>query len=223
MLRHRDPSPFEPESGFAPAENHGYTEFMPLESTASKVIARPRLRVRHASLWIPLLLLVACLQMTACQTPRYKSFDGIRPGMNKSEVIETAGGPNRATRWRGLDRWVYIYEDHPGGRLIREVHFDQNTATYVGEAVKPEVSAEEQDKRNELSNLEEERKQNEFNASQDAKLGRARPAPMGMGYNGNKGSFPAADYYDEYIEEGLYGTTPAQEKCKRAPVFRPVE
>jgi len=174
---------------------------------------------------MPLLVLVACHLMTACQTSRYKSFEGIRPGMNKAEVIETAGGPNRAMRWRGLDRWIYIYEDHPGSRLVREVHFDQDTATYVGEAVKPEISAEERDKRNELSNLEEEKKLKEFNAAQDATLGRTRPAPMESngGSNGNNESLPADRYYDEYIQEGLYGTTPAQEKRKRAPVFTPIE
>lgn len=69
--------------------------------------------------------------------------------MTKSEVIEVVGGPSTKLRRQGVDRWRYIFENHPDGELVREVHFVDGKSTYVGIAVKNAVSPEVQDKINE--------------------------------------------------------------------------
>ncbi len=97
--------------------------------------------------------LIALLLFTAgCQTARYKEFEAVHGGMTKGEVLNKVGGPNRTQRWHGRDRWEYTLYGHPEGNIVREVHFENGRSTYVGAAIKPAVSADEQDRGNLLSN-----------------------------------------------------------------------
>lgn len=89
------------------------------------------------------------LLFVGCQTPRYKEFEVIRPGMTKAEVIEAVGGPTSKLRRQGVDRWQYTFENHPDGEQTREVHFVDGKATYVGAQLKSVVSPENQDRINE--------------------------------------------------------------------------
>ncbi len=121
-----------------------------------------------------------------CQTPPLKDYKRLTLGMEKHDVLEIMGNPTRTQRWQGKDRWTYIFYDS-GIRLEKEVHFFENTSVYVGEPLKPEVSAEEQDKINELKNrtqpkdyvnfvLEKERdkiKSQKYDSSED----RQKPPP----------------------------------------------
>ncbi|MDZ4083636.1 MAG: outer membrane protein assembly factor BamE [Bdellovibrionales bacterium] len=93
--------------------------------------------------------LVLALALSGCQTPRYKEFEHVRTGMTKAEVIEAVGGPSAKLRRQGVDRWTYIFENHPDGEMVREVHFVDGKSTYVGAQVKSVVSPEIQDKINE--------------------------------------------------------------------------
>ncbi len=72
--------------------------------------------------------------------------------MTKGEVLAAVGGPDRTQRWHGRDRWEYTLHGHPEGDIVREVHFENGRSTYVGAAIKPAISADEQDRRNLLSN-----------------------------------------------------------------------
>jgi outer membrane protein assembly factor BamE (lipoprotein component of BamABCDE complex) len=96
---------------------------------------------------VPFALFVTGL--SGCQTPRYKEFEQVRTGMTKAEVIEAVGGPSTKLRRQGVDRWTYIFENHPDGEQVREVHFLDGKSTYVGTKVKDQVSPEIQDKINE--------------------------------------------------------------------------
>jgi outer membrane protein assembly factor BamE (lipoprotein component of BamABCDE complex) len=107
-----------------------------------------------------LFLLLLAMTLIGCQTPRYKEFSRLKEGMEKDQVIEQAGGPNVSRRWKGKDRWIYDYKT-PDGRQTREVHFEEGRAVYVGSKVVPLVSAEEQDRINEQSNVAEEKRVNE--------------------------------------------------------------
>jgi outer membrane protein assembly factor BamE (lipoprotein component of BamABCDE complex) len=93
--------------------------------------------------------LIGMLALSSCQTPRYKEFEQVRTGMTKAEVIEAVGGPSAKLRRQGVDRWTYIFENHPGGELVREIQFVNGKSTYVGAQVKSVVSPEVQDKINE--------------------------------------------------------------------------
>lgn len=82
-----------------------------------------------------------------------KEFERVEKGMEKAQVIDIVGSPNRTQRWRGMDRWTYIFYDSQL-QAVREVHFDQGKAAYVGAQYVPQVSAEQQDLLNENANRE---------------------------------------------------------------------
>lgn len=98
---------------------------------------------------------VALLVNSGCQTSMGNDFMKLKPGMEKAEVLDIMGTPQRTQRWRGLDRWTYVFYEREM-REEREVHFDGGKAAYVGAKYVPPVSAEQQDVMNEASNREVE-------------------------------------------------------------------
>lgn len=100
----------------------------------------------------------ALLTLSSCQTPRYKEFSSVKQGMEKDLVLEAAGNPTIARRWNGKDRWIYHYLKTPDGPQTREVHFQDGRAVYVGTKVVPDVSAEDQDRLNDESNEQEQKR-----------------------------------------------------------------
>lgn len=54
-------------------------------------------------------LLIAIMSfLTACAS-RPLNPDGVKPGMDKDQVLELAGNPKRTYRTSGQDNWVYVY------------------------------------------------------------------------------------------------------------------
>ena len=104
------------------------------------------MKIRSSFLLLFSSLLAAC----AYHIPSH--FEQVKVGMEKNDVLSLMESPQRTQRWRGMDRWTYIYYDQEQ-RVEKEVHFSQGKATYVGEVLKPEVSAAERDQQNEASNL----------------------------------------------------------------------
>jgi outer membrane protein assembly factor BamE len=72
--------------------------------------------------------------------------------MNKSEVLATVGGPDRTQRWQGKDRWTYLLKK-PDGEQLADIHFEGGKVVYTGDPPVPAVSAAEQDRLNEASNV----------------------------------------------------------------------
>jgi outer membrane protein assembly factor BamE len=102
-------------------------------------------------------MLIGSLLLSACQTNMYDEYRKIHPGMEKDDVLEVMGSPQRTQRFHGKDRWVYIFYDK-NFRHEKEVQFFEGNAVYVGDPWQPEVSAAQVDAKNEASNkaLEEE-------------------------------------------------------------------
>lgn len=164
------------------------------------------------------LFIATAFAASGCQTSRTRSFDGLRQGMTKAEVLDQAGGPDRSMRWQGMDRWIYVLRDDPAGPQVREVHFENGHAIYVGAQVLPKVSASDQDQRNRAANQQEDRRLEDEEQHRDVVMGKARPgvAPPN--------SSPEQEAAEQYINNGLYGTQDLNaEKTKRAPVFVPVD
>ena len=93
--------------------------------------------------------------LNGCVTPDYKSFQTIKIGDQKYDVIEAMGSPKRSRRIDSLDRWTYVFQDQAGSWTEKEVHFDKGGAVYIGPPVPiNKISAEEQDALNEKSNQE---------------------------------------------------------------------
>ncbi len=101
------------------------------------------------------LLYISAIFLFGCATNQRRQFEQVKIGMEKNDVLMLMDSPQRTQRWQGKDRWTYVFYDE-NTRLEKEVHFLEGKADYVGEVFKPEVSAAEQDARNEASNQEVE-------------------------------------------------------------------
>jgi outer membrane protein assembly factor BamE len=87
----------------------------------------------------------------------HDEYRKLHPGMEKNDVLEVMGSPQRTQRLHGKDRWTYVFYDNQF-RHEKEVQFFEGNAVYVGDPWEPEISAAQTDTKNETSNkaLEEE-------------------------------------------------------------------
>lgn len=102
-------------------------------------------------------ILIGGLGLSGCQTHMYEEYRKLHPGMEKNDVLEVMGSPQRTQRMHGKDRWTYIFYDDKL-RHEKEVQFFEGNAVYVGEPSQPEITAAQVDAKNEASNkaIEEE-------------------------------------------------------------------
>ncbi|GIL18095.1 MAG: hypothetical protein BroJett040_18460 [Oligoflexia bacterium] len=98
-----------------------------------------------------ILFLTSLFFVVGCQTTPLAQYKQVRVGMEKFEVLELMGSPQRNIRASGVDKWTYIFYDQ-SHRYQREVHFKNDRAIYVGEPVKPKVTAEQTDSMNDRVN-----------------------------------------------------------------------
>jgi hypothetical protein len=137
--------------------------------------------------------------------------------MDKTTVLEVAGSPKVSKRWQGKDRWVYRFYSPTDGHQIREVHFENGIATYVGGRMNAQVSAEEQDRLNDASNLEE--------AMRVQAEEQQRNVFMGVNYPHDQNHQP--DEIDLMLYDSLYGTNHLQrapkQRVKPLPKFEAID
>lgn len=158
-------------------------------------------------------LIFATAILNGCQTPRYKEFGGVKPGMEKDLVLDQAGGPNVSRRSHGKDRWIYNYTTTPEGPQNREVQFEDGRAVYVGTKVAPAVSADQQDRINEKLNVEDEKRANAEHI--------AWAEEHGVAYKPRTGALLDDD--DVRLQQSLYGTRDIKrERQKIAPNYQAV-
>jgi hypothetical protein len=98
------------------------------------------------------LALVSASLFFGCATTRHQEFTRVKPGMDKQAVLEFAGNPDRTMRYQGKDRWIYDFRLDDYNTDSQEVHFQEGRVVYIGKAIQPAVSADEQDDLNESSN-----------------------------------------------------------------------
>ncbi len=97
------------------------------------------------------ILLIFCFSLLGCQTAPLDKFPEVKKGMRKDQVIELVGGPKLSRRWKGRDRWTYIFFDD-NVEEVKEVVFKEGKVIYVGDRVPPKTTAEQQDLANEQAN-----------------------------------------------------------------------
>lgn len=164
-------------------------------------------------------LLSGALALTACQTSRLKEFESVKLGMTKSEVLEATGNPTVTRRWQGKDRWIYKFAADDI-ESVREVHFENGSAVYVGEKVKPAVSAAEQDRLNEISDQEAARREAEIQKAWSDAHGAVSTKIDKRPADGQQRSW---DVDEARIQEEYHGiSNPELEKLKVAPEFEDV-
>lgn len=102
-------------------------------------------------------MVIGSFLLLGCQTSMLKEYQKLTPGMEKNDVLEVMGSPQRTQRFHGKDRWTYVFYDDRT-RYEKEIQFFQGNAIYVGDPWQPEVSAVEVDAKNEAANqaLEED-------------------------------------------------------------------
>ncbi|MNL36026.1 Outer membrane protein assembly factor BamE [compost metagenome] len=100
------------------------------------------------NLTIPVLAL-CMLILAACQTSMVRQFDQVTLGMEKDDVLNLMGSPQRNQRYKGKDKWTYIFYDKRI-RHEKEVQFFEGNAVYVGNISQPapDQTAEAVDARN---------------------------------------------------------------------------
>lgn len=81
-----------------------------------------------------------------------QDFAKVQSGMDKHSVLQIMGSPDTTLRRSGQDRWYYNYYEQ-NTPITKEVRFQEGLAVYSGDPVKPALSAADEDKRNEESNL----------------------------------------------------------------------
>lgn len=77
--------------------------------------------------------------------------------MDKPQVLDIAGSPRFQRRQKGIDRWVYVFEDRSRPTATREVQFTNGRATYVGKETSPVISGNESEHSRSERNRDEER------------------------------------------------------------------
>lgn len=91
---------------------------------------------------------MAVIVLVGCQTSPLSQYNQVKMGMEKDDVMDLMGAPQRTERLHGKDRWTYIFYDKRI-RYEREVQFNNNNVVYLGEPwqAPPEISAEAIDRK----------------------------------------------------------------------------
>jgi outer membrane protein assembly factor BamE (lipoprotein component of BamABCDE complex) len=82
------------------------------------------------------ILLTALLlsMLTACASSPYAGSEDLREGMDKDEVLNTAGNPKRTFRSNGQDHWIYVFFKG-NEELSRQVSFEDGKVVKIGRAM----------------------------------------------------------------------------------------
>lgn len=92
------------------------------------------------------LALVIGFFLAACATSMSRSFDKLKMGMEKDQVLEEMGTPSKARRVNGIDRWTYVFYERQV-RIEKEIQFEDGKVIYLGDPQRPVYSAEEMDEK----------------------------------------------------------------------------
>ena len=93
--------------------------------------------------------------LSGCATPKHQELRGVRLGMEKDQVLELAGSPNKTEYFRDKQRWTYFYY-RSDERRAYQVHFKFGEVVCVGR-IPPRPSP-----------LEQLRRSKDFEAYSDA-------------------------------------------------------
>lgn len=106
------------------------------------------------------LYIYAMVAISACTIEQKKQFEQVQVGMDKGQVLDIMDSPQKTERHHGQDRWIYYIENSDATNPVqhdqkveKQIYFENGKSTYVGDPIKPLISAEEQDRINEEQNI----------------------------------------------------------------------
>jgi outer membrane protein assembly factor BamE (lipoprotein component of BamABCDE complex) len=70
------------------------------------------------------------LLLTGCAGSLPRALDGVKVGMDKDQVLETAGDPKRTYREAMQDHWIYVYFEHDR-EWRRDVVFEEGKVAKI--------------------------------------------------------------------------------------------
>jgi outer membrane protein assembly factor BamE (lipoprotein component of BamABCDE complex) len=150
---------------------------------------------------LPTLILIASAALsTACQTAPDRAFEKVQVGMTKGVVLEAAGNPTFSRRWKGRDRWIYVYKNRTEGPLTREVQFENGKSVYVGDEIAAASDPAEQDRLNQRAVCDNPKNWKSCNQLRDVETQIVKPA--------NVGAVPSKELSPEQealFNESMYG------------------
>lgn len=83
--------------------------------------------------WRAWILSGASAFIFGCATPAHQRLDRLTTGMDKAEVLDTAGNPKRTQRLNDGDLWTFVY--YVGDRHFeREIRFENGHVVVISEA-----------------------------------------------------------------------------------------
>lgn len=77
------------------------------------------------------LVWILFLALAACATTVEHSLESVKPGMDKDEVLRSAGNPRRTFREKGQDHWIYVFFKNDQ-EMNRIVVFEDGKVASVG-------------------------------------------------------------------------------------------
>ena len=79
-------------------------------------------------------ILILVTFIVGCASTGANILEGIREGMDKDEVLRSAGNPRRTYRTSGQDHWIYTF--YQGDQeFSRTVDFEEGKVTKIGRPV----------------------------------------------------------------------------------------
>ncbi|MCB0342195.1 MAG: outer membrane protein assembly factor BamE [Pseudobdellovibrionaceae bacterium] len=99
---------------------------------------------------ISVLLAVGCV-LFGCASSSYSQIRKVKPGMDKTAVLDLLGSPNQTRRRAGHDIWTYIYYDDEV-RKGADVFFSEGKVNKIADA---KLNISEEDDLVDTGSLEE--------------------------------------------------------------------
>lgn len=96
-----------------------------------------------------LMMFILISLLTACATSPFKVAEKIKPGMEKPDVLEALGNPNRTRRVKMQDQWEYVFYKQNDMRVFI-VYLENNKVQQTAW-----LSTEEKNPFDDVKNLEE--------------------------------------------------------------------
>ncbi|OFZ12245.1 MAG: hypothetical protein A2Z20_04310 [Bdellovibrionales bacterium RBG_16_40_8] len=84
-------------------------------------------------------LLFAIFFIFGCASSQKGGVRSIKPGMDKSDVLDILGDPKLSSREHGLDRWTYSI-DGPTGEELTYIFFEKDKVSYIGPATEKKTT-----------------------------------------------------------------------------------
>lgn len=88
------------------------------------------MRISDSKLSVLALLLAVFAILPACACHFSSAFNDIGDDWDKSKVVEHFGSPTKTRRWRGQDRWIYVFYENRQ-KYVRAVDFEEGQVVGV--------------------------------------------------------------------------------------------